>query len=299
MTPLLLALATLLPHPVPQEPARPAEPRGRILFTRQLDRRDDLFVLHLPEGRLERVTDHRAKDSHGVPSPDGRRIVFNSEREGWWKIWTMDADGTAIERLTSPARGADYHPCWSPDGREVLYVSGSQGNGDLVCLPLDGGEPRNLTRHPAHDNFPAWSPDGAWIAFASDRADREWSIHVMKPDGSEVRRVTRGGQALEPAWFPDGRRLAWQVAAPDGKGTHLVTQALDDGLPVGAPVALTDGSHGDERPAVSPDGRWVVFESDRAGGSQLFLVPSAGGEPRRLTHEGYCYGAAWFPDAGD
>ncbi len=275
-----------------------AEPRGRILFSRQLDRQDDLYVLHLPGGEIERLTDHRAKDSHGVPSPDGRRIVFNSERVGWWKIWSMRADGGGVVQLTDPRSGADYHPVWSSDGSRILYATGTEGNGDIVSMAADGGDRRNLTRHPAQDNHPAASPDGRWIAFASDRGGA-WGVHVMRPDGSDVRRITDGGAALEPAWFPDARRLAveWhrggESADADGTGADLWIVPLDPDEP---PVQLTRGPGDDERPAVSPDGEWVVFESDRAGGSQLFLVPAGGGEPRQLTREGYCYGASWFPD---
>ncbi|MCG8458949.1 MAG: hypothetical protein MI919_21940 [Holophagales bacterium] len=267
-------------------------PEGRILFTRQIDRQDDLLVLHLPSGEIEKLTDHRAKDSHGVPSPDGRWIVFNSERVGWWKIWRMRADGTGIEQLTRPRSDADYHPVWSSDGSRILYATGSEGNGDIISMAADGKNTENLTRHPAQDNHPAASPDGRWIAFASDRGG-SWGVHVMGSDGSGVRRITREGQAVEPAWFPDSRRLAveWHRGA-EGDGADLWIVGLDGET---APIQLTRGRHDDERPTVSPDGEWIVFESDRAGGSQLFLVPSQGGEPRQLTRQGYCYGASWFP----
>lgn len=292
----LLALVPLLVQ-AEASPAPAAEPAGRILFTRQLGGRDDLFVLHLPDGRIERLTDHRAKDSHGVPSPDGRRIAFCSERKGWWKVWRMNADGSGVEQVTRPRSGADYHPCWSPDGTRLAYVSGSQGNGDILSCAPDGGEPRNLTRHPARDNFPAWSPRGDAIAFASDR-EGSWSLHLMQPDGSEVRALPSEGQALEPAWFPDGRRLAYQATGEEEDAFDLWTLELADDGTAGPATRLTEGPASDERPAVSPDGAWIVFESDRAGGSQLFLLPVAGGEPRQLTSEGYCYGPSWFPPAG-
>lgn len=297
MVPAILALL-LLQSPAAPTTAAP-EPRGRILFTRQLHGRDDLFVLHLPDGRIERLTDHRAKDSHGVPSPDGRRIVFSSERAGWWKIWRMNADGSGIEQLTFPRSGADYSPCWSPDGLSVLYVSGSRGRGDVMRIGADGGEPVDLTDHAARDNFPAWSPTGETIAFASDRSER-WALHLMDPDGGHVRCLTQEGDALEPAWFPDGRRLAYQsTAGRTEEGFHLWSLALEDGVPAGPPQRLTEGTCSDERPAVSPDGAWIVFESDRAGGSQLFLIPSTGGAPRQLTGEGYVYAPSWFPATGD
>jgi TolB protein len=275
--------------------SQPPAPEGRLLFTRQLDRRDDLFVLHLPEGRVERLTDHRAKDSHGAVSPDGLRVVFNSERAGWWKIWLADADGTDVEQLTRPASGADSHPCWSPDGLHVLYVRGSNGKGELVRLTLADGASTNLTRNPARDHFPAWRPTGGRIAFASDR-DGAWSMYTMDESGGDVARLTTEGEAIEPAWFPDGRRLAYRAhTQSDSNASHLWTIDVDPQGRPGEARPLTSGDVRDEQPAVSPDGAWIAFESDRAGGSQLFLIPAAGGEPRQLTREGYCYAASWFP----
>ncbi|GJM22760.1 MAG: hypothetical protein DHS20C15_26750 [Planctomycetota bacterium] len=284
---------------VPADDA-PSEPRGRLLFTRQLAGRDDLFVLHLPEGRIEQLSDHAAKDSHGAVAPDARQIAFCSERRGWWKIWLMDADGSGGEQLTHPASGADYAPCWSPDGQDLAYVSGSLGNGDVLRLDLEEGVTQNLTDHPARDNFPAWSPDGNTIVFASDRADDHWALYAMPAEGgAEVRQLTQDGEAIEPAWFPAGDRLVWQGYTDDIEHPQLWTQQLRDQQPVGAPRRLSDGTSSDERPAVSPDGRWIAFESDRAGGSQLFLIPAEGGSPRQLTDEGYCYAAAWWPDSED
>lgn len=292
--PALLLLS--LPQATPAAPLLEDAPIGRLLFTRQLGGRDDLFALHLPEGRLQRLTDHAAKDSHGVPSPDGGDIAFCSERKGWWKVWRMKADGSGIVQVTRPSSGADYHPCWSPDGTRLAYVSGSQGNGDILTCDLDGKTSVNLTRHAARDNFPAWSPDGKAIAFASDRSGT-WGLFLMGPDGADVRALAVEGEALEPAWFPDGRRLAYQ-ASEDGETFDLWTLSIVDGRREGPATRLTEGPASDERPTISPDGRWIAFESDRAGGSQLYLMPSTGGEPRQLTREGYCYGPAWIPSEG-
>lgn len=287
---LLCALPQAGPAPEPD-----AMPSGRLLLTRQLRGRDDLFVLHLPEGRVERLTDHASKDSHGVPSPDGRRVVFSSERQGWWKIWCMNADGTAVEQVTRPRSGADYHPCWSPDGQRLAYVSGSQGNGDILTCTPDGEDLVNLTKHPGRDNFPAWAPGGEGLAFASDRAG-SWSLYLMRADGTDVRRLETEGEAIEPAWFPSGGRLAYQATDGEGEDSFdLWALELADGR-VGSSQRLTQGPASDRRPAVSPDGGWIAFESDRAGGSQIFLIPSTGGEPRALTSEGYCYGPCWFPE---
>lgn len=264
---------------------------GTILFTRQQSRSDDLYYLRLPDTREERVTNHAAKDSHGAVSPDGRRIVFNSERNGWWKIWLMNADGSDVQQLTHPTSGADYRPAWSPDGTRIAFVSGGVGNGDIMTMAPDGSGIANVTRSAAQDNFPAWAPDGTTIAFASDRSGR-WAIHVAGVDGTGLRQLTNDGDALEPDWFPDGDVVAFQSNAGDEDG-HFHLWSLD--IKTGAATQLTDGPHDDARPAVSPDGKWIAFESDRAGGRQLFLIAAGGGEVRQLTTKGYCYAPNWVP----
>lgn len=260
----------------------------RLLHARQLDRQDDLIVVDLDGGESRRLTDHPAKDCHGVLSPDGRRIVFNSERVGWWKIWVMNADGSDPTQLTRPESGADYYPDWSPDGERIVFVSGGRGNGDIIVMDADGSDATNLTDHPARDNFPAWSPDGRWIAFASDREDG-WAIYVTDPTGETVRRVSGEGDALEPAWYPDSRRLVYQVAT--GGSFDLYAVELTPGA---TPVRLTRHPGAEKRPAVSPDGRLIAFESDRAGGSQIFVMAADGGDARQVTRDGYNYGPSWF-----
>jgi Tol biopolymer transport system component len=260
----------------------------RMLITRQVDGRDDIFIIGLDGGEPERLTNHRSKDSHAVPSRDGSRIVFNSERVGWWKIWAMDGDGENVRQLTTPRSGADYYPDWSPDGKRIVYVSDSAGNGDLFIMDADGSNATNLSDHPAKDNFPAWSPDGRRIAFASDR-DGDWAIFVTDLRDKTTRRLSGEGNALEPAWYPDSRRIVYQS---DVNGAFdLYSVSLDDSS---KPAQLTRHDKNDKRASVSPDGRYIAFESDRDGGSHVYVVSPDGSGVKRLTTGGYNYGPRWY-----
>ena len=261
-----------------------------LTFTTQIGGQDDLYVAGLTSGRIRQITNHRAKDSHGVPSPDGTRLVFCSERNGWWKIWVAAADGSHAQQLTNPASGADYHPDWSPDGEHIVYVSGGTGNGDIMVMNKDGSEATNISQNTGRDNFPMWSPDGHWIAYASDR-DGNWGIYVTDPAGRNTRRVSDEREAIEPSWYPDSQRLIYQ-AATDGN-FDLYTVELDSDR---VPVRLTTTEFDEKRPTVSSDGRWIAFESDRDGGSNIFVMHSDGGPVRRLTLEGYNYGPHWWPN---
>jgi Lysyl oxidase/WD40-like Beta Propeller Repeat len=148
----------------------------------------------------------------------------------------------------------------------VVFVRG----GDLWAVLPDGSSSRRLTATAAAESAPALSPDGTQIAFASD-ASGEREIHVMRADGTQMRRRTYNAARddTEPAWSPDGRRLAWS-----SQGDVYVMNA--DGSQK-APVAATAAE--ELEPAWSPNGRELVYSA----GGDLFITPAAGGAPRQLT----------------
>jgi Tol biopolymer transport system component len=169
-------------------------------------------------------------------SPDGKWIVFTSERNGSGEadLYRVHVDGSGLERLTDdPA--LDDQAAFSPDGNQIAFVS-SRGahNASIWILDLKTRKARNLTGAPAlqapagkMNGFfrPSWSPDGEWIAFSSDRNfdfkphvypspgwehPQELSIYVIRHDGSELRRLTPAGVSDgSPKWSPDGKRIVF------------------------------------------------------------------------------------------
>jgi TolB protein len=152
----------------------------------------------------------------------------------------------------------------------------------------DGSGVRRLTAHRGEDVSPAWAPDGRRIAFASNRSG-EFEIHVMRADGTGVRRLTRlarrGYGSYSPAWSPDGRTIVFSSAGPtpenpelysvraDGTGLKRLTRTKGD--------AETLGDDG--MPAYSPDGRTIAFTSNRTGNGELWTMRPDGSGQRRLA----------------
>ena len=83
-------------------------------------------------------------------SPDGRRIVFGSGRDGNGEVYVMNADGSAQRNLTHE-RSNDFAPAWSPDGRRIAFLSNRGGNSEIYVMNADGSRQRNLTRNPADE----------------------------------------------------------------------------------------------------------------------------------------------------
>jgi len=172
-------------------------------------------------------------------SPDGRRIAFTSTRDGNAEIYVVDANGTALRRLTSDAAD-DFAPAWSPDGRRIAFTSTRDGNAELYLGDANGGAAQRLTRSPAGDHMPAWSPDGSRIAFASRRRGT-FDLYVMDAAGRHVRRLTRApgnGEPLggikvvaESGWFaarPSGTEDVYKLYAESFAGPDALAQIQDE-----------------------------------------------------------------------
>ena len=222
------------------------------------------------------LTNHRRDDRGQAWSPDGRRLAFDSYRDGNWEIYVMDSDGQNPTRLTFN-NSPDVNPVWSPDGRHIAFDSYRDGNWEIHVMDSDGQNPTRLTFNNSPDVNPVWSPDGRHIAFDSYR-DGNWEIYVMDSDGQNPTRLTfNDGTDAYPVWSPDGRRLAFDSTWEPGghrflfdseRSKHREIYVMDsDGQ---NPTRLTfdrrgyASGWGSGRPVWSPDGRRLAFESSRS-----------------------------------
>jgi len=195
----------------------PASGKHRILMNRIGPSDADLFIANAGGTGERKLLSASGFDYNASFSPDGKWIVFTSERSGSCDIYRVRVDGSGLERLTDdPAY--DDQASLSPDGRQLAFVSSrGSGSNDIWVLDLTTHKSRNLTDAPGGDYRPGWSPDGKWIAFSSDRdtkmqyAAGRWeqlhpvSLYVIQPDGKGLRRLTA---ASTFAGRPSGRPMA-------------------------------------------------------------------------------------------
>ncbi len=249
------------------------------------------------------------RDSYPSLSPDGRNLVFHSNRSGRQAIWMAKADGGEARILFDwPALGTDPGtPVWSPDGKSIAFGmrpagASDENESDIYVMNSGGSHVLRLTSTPGDDSHPHWSADGKRIFFNSARATpdlkADWSdqwidIYSMARDGSDVRRHTDCREICTyPVPSPDGRFVVHRrtVRSPgkdwEQSDTARNSEIFLTPLDGGPSRNLTQNPAYDGWPMWSPDGRWIVFASNRDSGpnvGQVYRMRTDGSTVQQLT----------------
>jgi dipeptidyl aminopeptidase/acylaminoacyl peptidase len=228
----------------------------------------------------------------GAWSPDGKRVVLQTNLTGRFNLWTVSATGSWPQQLTRSDDPSTF-PVWSPDGHWIVYSADRDGNEtyDLYAVPADGGESINLTASDnASERYAQWSPDSRSLAFelqskdasTADVAIVDLATHSVRKLTHEQRPGTRWSVAQ---WSRDGRFVyanrtgadmfgssPWRIEVSDGHATELVKE--QENVSVGIDAVSADGTLAvlttNQR---KPENEIAVL--DLASGRIQFIVPSA------------------------
>jgi dipeptidyl aminopeptidase/acylaminoacyl peptidase len=273
--------------------------------------------------RRQRIEDLTTIALPGEPAlaPDGSEIVYvlatvdAAADEDVRSLWRVAATSGEPRRLTLGP--ADSAPAWSPDGTRVAFLRGADGPPQVWLLPMDGGEPEQLTVLPLGAGAPSWSPDGTQIAFSApvgsrapgdgdaDRAQRaacpivtdrldyradgagliagiRRHLHVADIATRQCRQVTDGDwHAGAPAWSPDSARLAFSAAmAPDADlkpGSSVYVLDVTNPAAVPELAGLADGAGDTVTWTADGSALLVIGRADRAFGHAGLLRVPLGG----------------------
>jgi TolB protein len=249
----------------------------RIVFTRGDEAQRDLYVVDYDGSYPLRLTANRTLNLFPSWSPDAKFIAFMSYEKGLPGIYLQRTATGEVERLIAP-EGLNLGPRWHPTGEELLLAMSRSGDPEIYRIDLTGRVLRRLTVSPAIEVSPDWSPGGRDVVFTSDRTGTP-QLYIMDADGASRRRLTFEGDYNDSAaWSPAGDQIVY--ACRMGSVTHLVL-INSDGSNRRLLTGRADGSC--EDPSWAPDGRHVVFASDRTGVFKLFVMDVVDGTTRQLT----------------
>jgi eukaryotic-like serine/threonine-protein kinase len=264
-----------------------------------------------PEGRRLLFLSDRGLEV--IPALGGPSKLIRPVQEGTWSDGTWSPEGRAIAYALGDsvyvrsleggvthglARLREAHSCtWSPDGRWLACVSGNRqfvtnrdfGNratSSVWLIPTAGGAPVRVTDDESLNMSPAWLPGRRSLLFVSNRdGGRDiYQVHLARAGGpaGDAARLTTGLNAAGMSVSADGRRLAY-AAFTETSNIWALPIPTSGVASVSRAEPVTRGTQVIELFDVSPDGRWLAFDSDRGGTQQIYRAPLAGGEPEPLT----------------
>ena len=291
---LTTAVASLIvvssrPHvPPPFGPARPG------LFA--LSIAGHIVTMAPNGGPQHALTSGDARDSNPTFSRDGTRLAFWSwpSDSNLSDLVVMEADGSGRHTVAQAALMDRFYDgdafAWSPDGRSIAYSVSDVNQSRIFVAGADGqgsvqvGDPAIKAGHPA------WSPDGSLIAFNAGVFDHDRGVYLMRPDGTDIRRITATpGYASDfiPTWSPDGRHLAFTTLggfAGEGKGENLWMVDVD-----ASNEHLVDAGAFVGSATWSPDGQrlaWLHAVADLSKPAEIDVADADGKNIKRFANDG-------------
>ena len=261
----------------------------------------DLYTLPVAGGKATRLTSGMAYDVQPRFSPDGKRVVFVSDRSGGDNLWIMSLDGKDTLQLTKGNTNLYVSPEWTPDGQYVVASrsAGLGGAAKLWTYHVEGGNGVALTATPAPPPTlkmmgAAYGKDPRQLWFAARQGD--WQYNALGPQyqlyvwdretGRTAQMSTRFGSAFRPALSPDGKYLVYATRFETKTGLRLRDLGTQEEKWLAFPVQRDETESRapmDAYPGYSftPDSRSVVVSY----GGQIWRVPVDGGSPSRIPFE--------------
>lgn len=297
----------------------------RVIFvSNRRNGRWDIWSINTDGSNLSRITETEGKTGlwershYPFPTPDGKGLVFVIYKKSHGSIWLMDMESENIRRITSGGFGDDF-PMVSPDGKEIVFKSTRQGNGDIWSIDRSGKNYRRLTFENYPEFYPAWSPDGTKISYVTNKGGI-FDVWIMDRDGRNKKKLTNylshGAWGLKfdyndlieagyyhVSWHPDGTKLALTTWDSDKKESYLTMldfekdigsvikefpeekENLPDYTLIGEKELTGGGNWDDFGPSFSPDGKTIVFASNRKGSWNIWGIGADGEGLKQITED--------------
>ena len=223
-------------------------------------------------------------------SPRGQTLLFHAGRKASPLMRASVTDTGEVGRIEKLLDDgwANYHVTMSPDGQLIAYDSDRDGVRGVYVAHADGSNPTRISGS-GYASVPTWSPEGGRLAFVREEPGHSqvWNVWIADVDSGRLQRVTdhEEGQPWGASWFPEGRRLAYSV------GDRVMVADLESGMARG--YRSPRAGRRVRTPAVSPDGRRIVFQVE---GDGVWLLDLERARMRRILKDATAEEFVWSPE---
>lgn len=224
------------------------------------------------------ITNGEKHDCDPAVSPDGKRMVFASDRTGPFNLYLMTFSEAGVVQLTQSPKD-DRNPAWSADGKLIVFDSRRTGSRDLYEMAPQGGSGfLQLSDSEVIEEFPSYTKAGGLLYTVQPSKMKVRQHFIMiSPEKSGLRGATQLTEGNQPRLAPDGTKIVFVSQRTKNKDIWIMS--ADGGLQ----TQLTTDSKDDEDPCFSPDGKQIVFASKRTGNHDLWAMNVDGTNVRQLT----------------
>ena len=284
---------------------------AKIAFMSKRDGNPEIYIMNPDGSEQVNLSQHPGADYDPAWSPNGKQILFSSDREGGvFDLYLMDADGGNVRKVFESS-AYRRNPSWSPDGKQIVYAQGdplkAQPLFGLRLIPLadltlyvatlNGGSVEKLT----NGFVPNWSPENQEIAFVvGDLEHTPLGIFDLQTRIEKMLLLKEMPWIIHPSWSRQGDKIAFteiSKAGFDGQGFLSFEEsalyiANNDGT--GLHQVTEDKANFASDPAWSPHGDELIYTGLGRNGIELFKTDLNGGNPIQLTHDGSNSSPDWF-----
>jgi len=249
---------------------------SKLVFVSNFIGNNEIYLAQ--NNRLTRLTTHSADDWWPVLSPDGKQLVFSSNRNGNFDVFLLTLENGELNRITSSPQD-ENDPSWSWDGKSIFFVREEQGKWRLFRYELAGK--KTVNPFPKADLpaliTPFQSPQGDEFVFTA-KVFFGWTVARFQPGTGRFVKIGKSG-SCRAKYSPDGRMITFVSHEDDGLGDVWIMNR--DGSNQKNLTPTRKDSY-DYYPCFSPDGKWIVFSSSPKAkgktGYDLYMLNRSTGE---------------------